>query len=262
MHHHYQPPHLIEKDFGLSKDGKSTWSLRRRGRNAKTAQSSVGVGGTPTQPNFESRVRRSKFSQFARDGMLVMACIMQMFYPMNSMACIMWMLYPMTNFWHLRTHGARDAARCFFAWKFGSSQVNHGTTRAKMSLFAAHSWPYGRKEADVGTWWDLTIQFGQGKMKSKYCALCELWLNGRLQFLRHLKGYKHHKNKQKRTLLERLRIKQKLLHQGNQQQTLRERLHIKQKLFQIVRCRWKLTVDLESIHRQHGVPLGVMLCTH
>ena len=89
MHHHYQPPHLIEKDFGLSKDGKSTWSLRRRGRNAKTAQSSVGVGGTPTQPNFESRVRRSKFSQFARDGMLVMACIMQMFYPMNSMACIM-----------------------------------------------------------------------------------------------------------------------------------------------------------------------------
>ena len=117
MHHHYQPPHLIEKDFGLSKDGKSTWSLRRRGRNAKTAQSSVGVGGTPTQPNFESRVRRSKFSQFARDGMLVMACIMQMFYPMNSMACIMWMLYPMTNFWHLRTHGARDAARCFFAWK-------------------------------------------------------------------------------------------------------------------------------------------------
>ena len=124
MHHHYQPPHLIEKDFGLSKDGKSTWSLRRRGRNAKTAQSSVGVGGTPTQPNFESRVRRSKFSQFARDGMLVMACIMQMFYPMNSMACIMWMLYPMTNFWHLRTHGARDAARCFFACRLrGKAKV-------------------------------------------------------------------------------------------------------------------------------------------
>ena len=184
MHHHYQPPHLIEKDFGLSKDGKSTWSLRRRGRNAKTAQSSVGVGGTPTQPNFESRVRRSKFSQFARDGMLVMACIMQMCLPHELHGLHYVDALPhdqLLTFENTRSAGCCPLLLCLKVWlKSGQPWHNpckNGTYVADIDVLnaTAESWksrPYGQPTP----WMMSTLQSGcSSTMKDPECAHSQSW---------------------------------------------------------------------------------------
>ena len=82
-------------------------------------------------------------------------------------------------------------------------------------------------------------------MKAKYCNLCDLWLNGRFKFVQHLKRCKHHKNahfwiftRYRRLCYE---FEVEAARQDKKKRTLRERLRIKQKLFEIVHCRCNLT---------------------
>ena len=37
-------------------------------------------------------------------------------------------------------------------------------------------------------------------MKAIYCNDCEIWLNGTIQYVKHLTGYKHHKKTQQKRI--------------------------------------------------------------
>ena len=83
-------------------------------------------------------------------------------------------------------------------------------------------------------------------MKAIYCNDCEIWLNGTIQYVKHLTGYKHHKKTQQKRIAWYCRLCEtsevEAARQDKKKRTLRERLCIKQNLFEIVHCRWKLNL--------------------